>query len=719
MNLQKTTIRIFAILIAGIVFISVNAGIGRKVDDKQIAQLFAQKLPQLHLKNTALDNTVATNALNSLLNSLDYSHAYFLASDVKKLRQHATELDDDLKAGDLSFAKHIYTIFLNRVSNRTAYVSELLNGDFDLEKEELYNWKRKDAPWPADTNAWNRLWRKRIKNEYVARLVNDKIAMATKDAKSGGTNSLGLALATNSIPTTNSPTNLASNNQNSAQTEGFGEELDPKEFIRNKYEQYQIVLEDNESDWLLERFLNAFATTYDPHTTYMSPSTSEDFDISMKLSLVGIGALLRSEDGMARVVRLIPGGPAEQDGRLSPGDKIIAVAQGKEKPVSILHWPLSKAVQIIRGEKGTRVILTIIPAEDKTETQTERIALTRDQVKLKQQQAKSEIRIVGEKQRKIGIITLPAFYIDIDGQQKNPTQARSSARDVREALNSLKTNQVEGIILDLRNNGGGSLEEAIDIAGQFITSGPIVQVKQNHWGVRVLSDPDPIQVYKGPLIILVNRLSASASEIVSAALKDYGRAVVIGDSKTHGKGTVQTLIPLDRGDENAGSLKVTTAGFYRISGKSTQLNGIEPHIVIPSALDEMDLGEDQLPHAIEAKKIAPAFYMKENTLKNLISVLEEKSKTRLAKNQKYQKHIQKLLDYRKQSQTGEISLSLSNRVERSLNQIDLERIEQNFLEEESAENKKNDLQLEEALRIMDDMAGILNPKDSRPAKIAG
>jgi carboxyl-terminal processing protease len=356
--------------------------------------------------------------------------------------------------------------------------------------EETYTWKRDDAPWAADEAAWNDLWRKQIKSEYISRLVRKQL-----DGEERANENAAETPAETEV--TESTTEISADAN-----------LSPEEFITKYYEQYLNILSDNDSEWLLERYINAFTQVYDPHTSWMSPSSTEDFRISMKLSLVGIGAMLRSEDGMAKIVQIISGGPADQDGRLQAGDKITAVAQGNAEPVNVLHWPLNKVVQLIRGEKNTKVVLSVIPADDITGTHIKKISITRDEVKLEEQAAKSELHEIqnGDAAYKLGVVTLPDFYLDMEAIRNDPANARSSSRDVKNEVEKMIAAGADGIVLDIRNNGGGALDEAINIAGLFISSGPVVQVKNRYWGIKVYSDTDPETTYAGPLVVLVNSL---------------------------------------------------------------------------------------------------------------------------------------------------------------------------------------------------------------------
>jgi carboxyl-terminal processing protease len=651
----------------------------------RIAKMVARVLPEAHLERLPLGDNVASNALQMFLSTLDYDHSYFLARDIEEFDRESDTLDDRLRKGDVSLAYHIFDVFEQRVSNRVAYVDTLLAQKFDLEAKESYSWKRRDAPWPADEAEGNELWRKKIKNEYLSQVVARRLAEENGEPK--GTNA------------------VAASKEGAPDAEAVAT---PEEAIRKRYGRFLTVIQDADSEWVLQRYLTAFALAYDPHSEYLSASATEDFDIGMKLSLVGIGALLSSEDGAAKVERIIPGGPADRDGRLKAGDKIIAVAQGDEEPVDILHWPLRKIVEKIRGEKGTRVVLTVIPAADVSGSRKVRIDLIRDEVKLEEQAAKGRAEEIqaDEKgvRRKLGIVTLPAFYADIAGKMERNQDSRSSVRDVRKILADMEKQGVEGILLDLRNNGGGSLTEAVEMTGLFIRSGPVVQVRKRRT-IQVLSDPDPESVYDGPLVVLVNRQSASASEILAGALQDYGRALVVGDSKTHGKGTVQSFMPLDRSDAQLGSLKVTEASFYRIAGGSTQLKGIAPDIVIPSPLDSLEIGEEFLPHVLPWSAVGPALYRPVADLQPLVTELRERSEKRREGDARFTAEKQLLDRLSALQKTREIPLNLDERMRMAREEKALETMEREA-ETPGGDGEKTDkdLILREALRILADAA---------------
>ncbi len=647
---------------------------------QKAARILGLMLPRAHLHHHDLDDTMAARALDLYLDAVDFDRTHFLASDIDEFRRDAGNIDDMLKDGDLSFAFKVNDRFLERVRNRMAFVETVLKQGFNVKDREVYPWKRKDAARAADEAAWDDLWRRKIKNEYVGRLVAVEMAKATeattpaakaapakdpktpetgkasKDAPSAPDASGKPAQGADAKPEKNLEKDII-------QADGDRKDLHltPEDFIRKRYKQFQTALEDSDEDMVIDRFLSAFTQAYDPHSEYMTASRTEDFDISMRLSLVGIGAQLSSEDGAAKIERLIPGGPAERDGTLKVGDRIVAVGQGDADPVETLHWPLYKVVRLIRGAKDSKVTLVYWPASDVSGASERTVRLVRQEVKLEEQAAKSKVQEIDDgdgRKHKLGVLTLPEFYSDFKSKSGEP---RRSAADVRRLLEDLKREGVEGVALDLRNNGGGSLPDAIEIAGLFIKSGPIVQARDSR-NVQVLSDPDPEQVYDGPLVVLVSRMSASASEIVSAALQDFGRAVVIGDRKTHGKGTVQTLLPLDNRDESLGSFKVTTASFYRIAGGSTQMKGVAPDIVVPSFFDTMEIGEEFLPHALPWTVVDPAFYAVLSDQIPPLDVLRERSAKRRAANSAFRIRDELIARLGTRMNSETISLNVDERV---------------------------------------------------------
>ena len=496
--------------------------------------------------------------------------------------------------------------------------------------------------------------------------------------------------------------------------------------IINKYNRLASVLEDVDAEWVLQKYLSAFAEAYDPHSTYLSPATMEDFAIEMSQSLVGIGAVLTSEDGVAKVVAIIPGGPAHRDTRpqrLVPGDKIIAVAQENREPVDVMHLPLYKVVRMIRGKKGTKVILTVQSASDPTGSTIKIVDLIRDEVRLEENTVKLELREKPDStgiKRTVGIVTLGAFYGDISGEGTAGTK-RSCADELKSLLLKAAEKKIEGILLDLRNNSGGSLEEAVKVTGLFIRSGPIVQILDRDWlwgrtRLTPLVDPDSSIVYSGPLVVLVNRMSASAAEIVAAALQDYGRAVIVGDSKTFGKGTVQSLIKLG---SNMGSLKVTTTKYYRVSGMSTQLKGVTSDIVVPSVFDYSGIGEESLPNALPWSATNAVPYARWGQLDKLIPLLRNKSEERRLTSPVFARYEKQLEYFHNVWQTGELPLDIAER--RKLIEIEkqLSGLSPVYYNEitEISEKQKDDIILQEALDILQDLIVMQAASNIIPAHI--
>jgi carboxyl-terminal processing protease len=671
-------------------------------------------IPRAHLFHQAVNETVADKALKVYLDTLDFDRSFFLASDILEFSQDVKAMSGQLRTGDLSFAFKINDRFRDRVKNRIAYVDQLLKQGFDLRGHETYRWKRRKAEWAADEAAWNELWKKKIQNEYIARIV--AVKLSEEDAKDPRA-----AQAKKDKSVTGRMADTAAIER--AQLTGVGEEasadthLTPEEFIRKRYRQYEILLKDNDVEMVIDRYLSAFTQAYDPHSEYMSPSRSEDFDINMSLSLCGIGAQLTSEDGAAKIDRLVPGGPAERDGRLQMGDRIVAVGQADGPAEDILHMPLYKAVRKIRGPKGTKVSLVVWPAGDISGATEKKITLVREEVKLEEQAARSQVvELTGAdgRARKMGVLTLPEFYADFKSEPgKEP---RRCAKDVRKLLQELVQQGVDGLALDLRNNGGGSLPDAIEMGGFFVRSGPMVQVRDAR-NVQVLSDPDPGVLFEGPMVVLVNRLSASASEIVAAALQDYGRAIIIGDSKTHGKGTVQTLVPLEVRGGNLGAFKVTTASFFRIAGGSTQLKGVHSDIVIPSVFDRMELGEEFMPNAMPWSVVDPAFYATMIDQAPPVNLLREKSEKRRATAEVFKAREELLDRIARRVNSETVSLNLEERMAMARSDRDLDKLQRDLQKENTGEDNdaRKDPVIMESLQVLSDISAWQESLRASPA----
>ncbi len=652
----------------------------------QLAVTCAKYLQREHLSHAPIDDSIASKAFTNYLDSLDYERMFFLQSDIDKFAEKQFQLDNMLLQGNTQPAYDMFSVFLERVTDRVEYASQLVSKGFDFDVKETYRWKRKNEAWAKDKSDWNELWRKRIKNEYLRNKINAETAKekSNRDAKSGTT------------------TNLLNSSTNAP--------LSPEASITKAYDQFLTMINDSDSEWVLQKYLTAFGNAYDFHTTYMSPSSMADFDIEMSLKLTGIGALLRAEEGAAKVEKIIPGGPADLDkspNHLTAGDKIIAVAQEGKAAVDILHWPLNKAVKIIRGPKGTKVFLTVISAADATGSTIKTVELIRDEIKLEEQAARSKVYdVLGSdgKKRRLGVITLPDFYASMNLSVFDNSEARSATDDVAKIINNLSTQNIDGIVFDLRNNGGGALIEAIRMSGLFISTGPILQVKERY-RMRCLYDDDPATAYSGPMIMLVNKLSASASEIMAGALQDYGRCLIVGDSRTHGKGTVQTVLELDK-QPCYGSLKVTTSGYYRITGKATQLNGVIPDIILPSAFDFMDIGENALPNPLSFQAEREALYHPVGDVKVYIPDLANNSQLRINSDQLFVAYKKLLTKIEEMTKNPEMPLDYKSRVKMLKTEEELARLQEDLAsdsKDEQTNDLAKDLILREGLNILGDL----------------
>src|SRR5438105_279563 len=524
-------------------------------------------LQEGHYTRQKLNEGVSKKFLQTYLELLDYSHLFFTQQDVDALNaKHGNSIASDVLLGTLKPAYEIYDLYARRVDERVAKIKELLKQPIDFKNDATIELSRQKSPWPKDEAEADQLWRGRIANELLQEHLSEH-------------------------PIEPAP-----------------------QLVERRYERLARTVHEEDKDEQVKLFLDALAQTYDPHSEYLSKADMKNFSINMGLSLVGIGAMLRTEDGYAKIESLVPGGPAQADGRLKVGDRITAVAQGSADYVDVREMRLDKVVEMIRGKKGTHVRLLVIPSDAADPSRRKSVELVRDEIKLKDQEARADIIIRKDENGdpiKLGWITLPSFYADMDHHQKSTT------RDVLALLKRLKKENIAGLVVDLRRNGGGSLEEAISLTGLFLKSGPIVQTKDFHDHISISSDPDPGIAYTGPLVVLTSRQSASASEIFAAALQDYGRTVIVGDKNTFGKGTVQTILEIGRftsllgsRSQDDGALKLTIQKFYRVAGGSTQLHGVASDIVLPSLSDLPELGEGALKNCLPYDEVAKAKYTK-------------------------------------------------------------------------------------------------------------
>jgi carboxyl-terminal processing protease len=547
-----------------------------------------QSLQQLlgrHYEKQRLNDALSGKIYDLYLESMDGTRSYFLASDIEEFEQYRFKLDDGLIKGNLDAPFVMYNRLQQRVTERLSFLLKQLPEKaktYDYSKNEKLSLDRENVEWSKNPLDLDHLWRKRLKNSIL------NLRLADKD------------------------------------------DDDIYELLSKRYQnQLNRTHLANEDDGF-QVYMNSVTHAFDPHTAYFSPRNTENFNINMSLSLQGIGAVLQTEDEHTKVVRLVPAGPAAKAGQLQTADKITGVGQGDEGIVDVIGWRLDEVVDLIRGAKGTTVRLEIIPSEA-NDLKTQIINIVRDEVKLEEQSAQKEIIEIpkGNKILKIGVIDIPTFYIDFQGRQEGKKDFKSTTRDVERLVNELKQENVEGIIIDLRNNGGGSLDEALNLTDLFIDRGPVVQVRYSNGYVQVLPEPKnqkPGIVYDGPIAVLTNRLSASASEIFAGAIQDYGRGIIVG-GQTFGKGTVQSVLPLEHGQ-----LKLTQAKFYRVSGDSTQHQGVIPDILFPSLFDKEKIGESALDEALAWDTIRPAGYKSQRYFQQWLPVLRENHQSRIETN---------------------------------------------------------------------------------------
>ncbi|MBK1717728.1 carboxy terminal-processing peptidase [Thiocystis violacea] len=525
-------------------------------------------LERYHYRKVSLDRSFAQSVLERYLKALDPNRTFFLARDVDRFQNGSRNLDESLRRGELDIAFDIFRVYRMRVDERVAHALKLLDGKFDFNVAETFVFESPETGWAAESAELDERWRKRVKNDFLSLRLADKPDEEIRDR------------------------------------------------LRKRYEGLARRIHQFKGGDVFQAFMNAYTETLEPHTSYMSPSTSENFDISMKLSLEGIGAVLRSDNEYTVVQSTVPGGPARDSGQVHAGDQIVGVAQGLDGAMEdVVGWRLEDVVDKIRGPKGSVVRLQLLPKTSGSARHAREVSLVRNEIKLEDQAAKSDLveDLTNGPGIRIGVIEIPAFYRDFDAEGAGAVDFRSTTRDVRRLINDLVMRGVDGILIDLRGNGGGSLAEATSLTGLFIDTGPVVQVKDAFGKIELEADTDPGVAYTGPLAVLVDRESASASEIFAAAIQDYGRGLVIGEP-TFGKGTVQTLIDLNRyvpgGQSDLGRLRLTMAEFFRISGGSTQLRGVEPDIRFPSAEYMTEHGERSLDNALPWTRIDPANFKK-------------------------------------------------------------------------------------------------------------
>ncbi|HEV8513881.1 MAG TPA: carboxy terminal-processing peptidase [Cyclobacteriaceae bacterium] len=585
------------------------------------ARVISYILDTYHYRKISLNDSLSAAILQQYINELDNNRVYFLASDIQSFDKYKNVIDDLTRKEDVSPAYEIYKVFSKRYSERMDYVyKNLIGKDFDYTADEYYDNDREKAPWPKTVDELNDIWRKIIKSQALSLKLSGKKQEEITDV------------------------------------------------IKKRYDRFSKSFSQFNSEDVFNIYMNCITEAYDPHTNYLSPKASDLFKQSMSLSLEGIGASLQTENDYTKVSRILPGGDADKSGKLHANDFIIGVAQGKEgEMVDVIGWRLDDVVKLIKGPKGTFVRLLIYPAVTGINGPSQEITLVRDKIKLEDQAAKKNVIRYqsGGKEMKLGVIMLPGFYMDFDAYQKGDPDYRSTTRDVKKLIGELKTEGIEGLVMDLRNNGGGSLMEAIDLTGLFIKDGPVVQVRSSNNQVQVGEDDDKSIAYSGPLVVLTNRFSASASEIFAGAIQDYHRGVIAGES-TYGKGTVQRVQDLKQvmNEKNApvGELKYTFQKFYRVSGSSTQHKGVEPDIKLPTALDAKEYGESANLSALPWDVIGAASFQKTADVNDKIIASLNKSYSERVKNDSNLKNfIVDTDDLRKNLHETNVSLNEAKR----------------------------------------------------------
>ncbi len=637
--------------------------------EEEAGKYISQYLLQNHYRKVAVNDSLSQQILQRYIDNLDGGRSYFVASEVESLKKsYGTRLDDEFLAGKATSGFAVYNFFLRRAKEKMRFMKASADTvHFNFSTPETLDLDRKADPWPADRRLLTDLWRKELKYQWL-------------NLKYSGESALTI-----------------------------------RKTLAKSFTSRLNLLNRQKPEDAFQAYTYAVTTSFDPHTSYFSPDEFENFQIDMSRSLEGIGAKLQTESEYTVINEVIPGGPAFKSNILKKGDKIIGVGQGETlEIVDVTGWRINDVVKLIRGKKGTVVRLKIFPASQGGRGPAKIVKIVRDKVDLDEQAAKKTIIQVNG--QKIGVITIPSFYLDFEGQQQKNGNYNSTSRDVSRILNELNLEHLDGIVIDLRDNGGGSLEESVNVTGLFIPSGPVVQISNSAGGKMVLRDEDRKVLYSGPLAVLVNRYSASASEIFAAAIQDYGRGVIIGE-RTFGKGTVQSLIKLTRPfsffgkKPELGQIKLTIAKFYRISGGSTQHKGVVPDIVMPSMIDTSSIGEDTYTSSLPWSTVTRAFYRPTADLTpEELAVLRQKQQERSMKSHVYQRYLQDLNTLNQIRKRKAVSLqdsSFKGEIE------SIKKIEKQWVQEPDSvksTNKEKDILLNQSAAVVSDLAELKRVK---------
>ena len=642
---------------------------------RRVSKLVSNVIERSHYRQSPINDPVSSLVLDRFIEQLDGGRSYFLASDIAEFERYRYQLDDAVVAGQLEPVFAIFNRFQQRNKERVNYAVQLLKTEPDFTVDESFEFDRAKAPWAKTPEELNDIWRRRVKNDAVSLMLTEKTWPETRD------------------------------------------------ILQKRYERVVKRTEQVTSDDIFEVFMNAFAHVFDPHSSYFSPRNSEEYRIQMSLSYEGIGASLQLVDDYVTVLNVLPGGPAAISGTLGANDRIVSVGEGKSgKMTDVVGWRLDDVVQIIRGKVGTTVRLNILPAGAAPGSPEKTLELVRNKVSLDAQAAQKEVQTIkrGDREMKIGVINVPSFYQDFEAKSSGAKDYRSTTRDVRKLIDELKAEKMDALVMDLRGNGGGHLTEATALSGLFVPAGPIVQLRETGGRVEVLDDPEPNTAWDGPMIVLVDRYSASASEIFAAAIQDYGRGIIVGQ-QTYGKGSVQNLYPLDRyalgPDPGFGQLTVTIGKYYRVTGESTQHRGVQPDISMPTAISPEEVGESTRESALPWDRIRPADFTKEGQLTPAIATLEQSHEQRIATDPDFRSLLADLDSFEKVRTQKKLSLNLKTRV------AEREQLEQDRLARENERRKARglptvakltdltgqdppDAVLEETVQIAADLSGI-------------
>jgi carboxyl-terminal processing protease len=650
--------------------------------ERMIARQVGSLLEDAHYSQRKIDDAMSPRVMDKFLNSLDGQRSYFLAGDIAEFQVHRLRFDDMIRTGDIEPAYAMFARYQQRNRERIQYALALLEQEPDFTLDERFEFDREEAAWPASIEELNELWRKRVKNDAISLMLAGKTW------------------------------------------------VESKEVLRTRYDRVLKRGEQIKPEEVFELFLNSYARTFDPHSNYFSPRNSEEYKIQMSLNYEGIGASLQLIDDYVTIMNLIEGGPAAAAGTLSVNDRITAVGQGKEGSlVDVVGWRIDDVVQLIRGKGGTLVRLQILPVGAAPGTPEKVVEFTRGKVTLEAQAARKSLKTVERdgKTLKVGVINVPGFYSDYDGQRAGDTNYRSTTRDVRRLIDELKSEGIDGLVLDLRGNGGGFLPEAQSLTGLFVDRGPVVQVQFSNGQKEVLDDSDAGVAYDGPLVVLIDRFSASASEIVAGAVQDYRRGVVVGQ-RSFGKGTVQNLVPLSRWSARPvnGQLTVTIGKFYRVTGESTQHRGVEPDVELASPISLKDVGESALDDALPWDRIASADFRALDSKLPSIAKLAMEEAARQNRDPDYRWLVNDIAAIDTLRQRKTISLNIeARRAERT--RLEAERLaRENARRTARAEqplpaiadldaSKQPDVILDQAAEVMVDMLNI-NAPGAKPAK---